>query len=113
MKKILLLIALIFSVAFDATASTADKKSIYENDATFGTICKIITYIQDLGGPIITIVLIGAALLAIFGRMPWPALFALGAFVAVFFGASAVISRVMPKGGVTCSYLKPATTDKT
>ncbi len=42
----------------------------------------------------ITIVIIGTALLAIFGRMPWPALFALGAFTAVFFGAPAVVSSI-------------------
>ncbi|MFL3876298.1 hypothetical protein wTkk_000215 [Wolbachia endosymbiont of Trichogramma kaykai] len=31
-----------------------------------------------------TVVIIGAALLAIFGRMPWPALFALGVFALCF-----------------------------
>lgn len=45
-----------------------------------------------------TIVIIGAALLAIFGRMPWPALFALGVFCAVFFGAKAIVTKVI--GGV-------------
>ncbi|UIP92213.1 TrbC/VirB2 family protein [Wolbachia pipientis] len=47
------------------------------------------------------LVIIGAALLAIFGRMPWPALFALGAFTAVFFGAPVVVSKIVP-GGVIC-----------
>ncbi|WP_250777889.1 TrbC/VirB2 family protein [Wolbachia pipientis] len=76
-----------FSFAFDANAA----------DATSGVICSIISYTQGLGGPIITIVIIGAALLAIFGRMPWPALFALGAFTAVFFGAPAVVTKITGK----------------
>ena len=45
-----------------------------------------------------TVVIIGAALLAIFGRMPWPALFALGVFCAVFFGAKTIVIKVM--GGI-------------
>ncbi len=44
----------------------------------------------------ITVVIIGAALLAIFGRMPWPALFALGAFTAVFFGAPKIVTAIAP-----------------
>ncbi|QMV47408.1 TrbC/VirB2 family protein [Wolbachia pipientis] len=44
----------------------------------------------------ITIVIIGAALLAIFGRMPWPALFALGVFTAVFFGAPKIVAAIAP-----------------
>ncbi|WCR59776.1 MAG: hypothetical protein PG978_001224 [Wolbachia endosymbiont of Ctenocephalides felis wCfeF] len=91
MKKFLLLAALIFSFAFDANA-----------DATSGVICKIVNYTHSLGGPMITIVIIGAALLAIFGRMPWPALFALGAFTAVFFGAPAVVTAITGKA-TTCT----------
>ena len=44
----------------------------------------------------ITIVIIGAALLAIFSRMPWPALFALGVFTAVFFGAPKIVAAIAP-----------------
>ncbi|WP_395462738.1 TrbC/VirB2 family protein [Wolbachia endosymbiont of Cantharis cryptica] len=93
MKKFLLLMALILSFAFDAKAAgnTSPPK-----DETSTVICKIIDYTHSLGGPMITIVIIGAALLAIFGRMPWPALFALGAFTAVFFGAPAVVKAIKP-----------------
>ncbi|WP_434732657.1 TrbC/VirB2 family protein [Wolbachia endosymbiont of Zygogramma bicolorata] len=79
---------------------------------TSNTICKIVGYIQSLGGPMITIVIIGAALLAIFGKMPWPALFALGAFTAVFFGAPVVVSKIVP-GGVICKDGKVACPDGT
>ncbi|WP_410543814.1 TrbC/VirB2 family protein [Wolbachia pipientis] len=77
--------ALILSFAFDANAAV---------DQTSKVICSIIGYTQGLGGPMVTIVIIGAALLAIFGRMPWPALFALGAFTAVFFGVPAVVKAI-------------------
>jgi hypothetical protein len=98
MKKFLLLVALILSFAFDASANTF----VNTDDTTSQVICKIIGYTHGIGGPMITIVIIGAALLAIFGRMPWPALFALGAFTAVFFGAPIVVSKIMPNAGVTC-----------
>lgn len=78
-----LIVTLIFSFAFDANA-----------DETTGVICKIVDYTKTLGGPMITIVIIGAALLSIFGRMPWPALFALGMFTAVFFGAPAIVKAI-------------------
>ncbi|MDG7053334.1 MAG: TrbC/VirB2 family protein [Wolbachia endosymbiont of Alcedoecus sp.] len=105
MKKFLLLVALILSLIFD-TAFAAGP----EDDKTTDTICKIVGYTHDLGGPMITIVIIGAALLAIFGRMPWPALFALGAFTAVFFGAPVVVSKIIP-GGVICKDGKAACPD--
>lgn len=91
MKNFLLLVALILSFAFDASADDAST-----------VICKIVDYTHTLGGPMITIVIIGAALLAIFGRMPWPALFALGAFTAVFFGAPKIVSVIAPGVAEAC-----------
>lgn len=88
MKNFLLLVALILSFAFDARA-----------DETTSTICNIVSYTKTIGGPMITIVIIGAALLSIFGRMPWPALFALGMFTAVFFGAPAIVKAITGKDG--------------
>ncbi|APR99181.1 TrbC/VirB2 family protein [Wolbachia endosymbiont of Folsomia candida] len=82
----ILIVALIFSFAFDANA-----------DETTTTICNIVDYTKTLGGPMITIVIIGAALLSMFGRMPWPALFALGMFTAVFFGAPAIVKTITGK----------------
>ncbi|WP_353276595.1 TrbC/VirB2 family protein [Wolbachia endosymbiont (group A) of Agelastica alni] len=90
MKNFLLLVALILSFAFDASA-----------DETSAVICKIVGYTKTIGGPMITIVIIGAALLSIFGRMPWPALFALGMFTAAFFGAPAIVKTIT--GQETCT----------
>ncbi|MCM1001893.1 TrbC/VirB2 family protein [Wolbachia pipientis] len=91
MKKFLLFIALVLSFAFDANAA---KQSKTQGDETSEVICSIVKYTQSIGGPMITVVIIGAALLAIFGRMPWPALFALGAFTAVFFGAPKIVTAI-------------------
>lgn len=66
------------------------------DDTTAQVICNIIGYIWGIGGPLMTVVIIGAALLAIFGRMPWPALFALGMFCGVFFGAKTIIIKIIP-----------------
>lgn len=66
------------------------------DDTTAQVICNIIGYIWEIGGPLMTVVIIGAALLAIFGRMPWPALFALGMFCGVFFGAKTIIMKIIP-----------------
>ncbi|WP_264328488.1 TrbC/VirB2 family protein [Wolbachia endosymbiont (group A) of Andrena hattorfiana] len=101
MKNFLLLVALILSFAFDANANGKTISADEKEDETLSVICKIIDYTHGIGGPMITIVIIGAALLAIFGRMPWPALFALGIFTAVFFGAPVVVSKIAP-GGVVC-----------
>ncbi|QCB61488.1 type IV secretion system protein VirB2 [Wolbachia endosymbiont of Brugia malayi] len=102
MKKFFLLVALTIFFAFNAGAPPSTNNFVDTNDTTSIVICKIIGYAHGIGGPMITIVIIGAALLAIFGRMPWPALFALGAFTAVFFGAPIVVSKIMPNAGVTC-----------
>ncbi|MDD9331565.1 MAG: TrbC/VirB2 family protein [Wolbachia sp.] len=92
MKKFLLLVALILSFAFDVNA-----------DDTSNIICKMVGYSHSIRGPIITVIIIGAVLLAIFGRVPWPALFALGAFIEVFFGTPTIVSKMAPDATYACS----------
>ncbi|MDD9336054.1 MAG: TrbC/VirB2 family protein [Wolbachia sp.] len=76
-----------------AGTSPSNKKI---TDDTAQVICNIIGYVWGIGGPLMTVVIIGASLLAIFGRMPWPALFALGMFCGVFFGAKAIVMKIIP-----------------
>ncbi|MCM1002577.1 TrbC/VirB2 family protein [Wolbachia pipientis] len=83
---IALFTVLIFFYAFDAHAGRA-----------IDVMCNVIDYIGGIGGLVITLIIIGASLLAIFGRMPWPALLSLGMFSAVFFGASAIVKKVTEK----------------
>lgn len=94
-KKIfsIFIVTLLFSFAGNANTVNPGNTSM---DDTTQVICNIIGYVWGIGGPLMTVVIIGASLLAIFGRMPWPALFALGVFCGVFFGAKAIIIKVMP-----------------
>jgi len=86
-ESFLILFTLIVSYAFNVHA-----------DETADVICNSIRYIHGIGGPLFTVIIIGASLLAIFGRMSWPALFSLGVFVAVFFGAPQIVNKIIGKG---------------
>lgn len=90
MNKLLFIFLITLLFSFPNYAST-------EGDVTSEVICNIIKYIWQIGGPLMTVVIIGAALLAIFGRMPWPALVALGVFCAVFFGAKTIVEKLVPE----------------
>ncbi|WP_333023129.1 TrbC/VirB2 family protein [Wolbachia endosymbiont of Pentidionis agamae] len=61
-------------------------------------ICNVVGYIHSIGGPLMTVVIIGSSILAIFGRMAWPALVALVIFCGVFFGASTVVDKMAGDG---------------
>ncbi|WP_264682369.1 MULTISPECIES: TrbC/VirB2 family protein [unclassified Wolbachia] len=91
-KKFFNALCIVLFLSFSDYASAANDI----DDTTAQVICNIIGYIWGIGGPLMTVVIIGAALLAIFGRMPWPALFALGMFCGVFFGAKTIIMKIIP-----------------
>lgn len=102
----LILLCLSFAHISNAAAEGETKSSTVELDTTAKVICNIIGYVWGIGGPLMTVVIIGAAMLAIFGRMPWPALFALGVFCAVFFGAGVIVSKVMVGiGGANADFI--------
>lgn len=96
-KTIFNIFLIVLFISFSHVGSADTKAS---DDTTAQVICNIIGYVWGIGGPLMTVVIIGAALLAIYGRMPWPALFALGIFCAVFFGAKTIVIKVM--GGIGC-----------
>ncbi|MDG7055295.1 MAG: TrbC/VirB2 family protein [Wolbachia endosymbiont of Menacanthus eurysternus] len=93
-KKFFNVLCLVLFLSSNAGATSTG--SADNNDITAQVICNIIAYVWGIGGPLMTVVIIGASLLAIFGRMPWPALFALGMFCGVFFGAKTIIKQVIP-----------------
>ncbi|WCR53555.1 MAG: hypothetical protein PG981_000577 [Wolbachia endosymbiont of Ctenocephalides orientis wCori] len=103
MKKFLLLVVLALFFAFDANANgspfSPPDSTFYKSkvtDETEWVMCHMIYYLHNIGGPIITLVIIGASLLSIFGGMSWPVLFALGTFTTVFFGASTILQSIVP-----------------
>ncbi|NSM56843.1 TrbC/VirB2 family protein [Wolbachia endosymbiont of Atemnus politus] len=96
-RRVFSVFLIVLFISFSHTSNAANT----DLDATTKVICNIIKYVWGIGGPLMTVVIIGAALLAIFGRMPWPALFALGVFCAVFFGAKAIVTRLISGIGGT------------
>ncbi|WP_261722479.1 TrbC/VirB2 family protein [Wolbachia pipientis] len=85
------------------------ENDLQKNDATKEVICNIVEYIWKIGIPVMTVVVIGAAILSIFGRMQWAALVALVVFMGVFFGASTIVTKFVPdkfkdvKDGYICT----------
>ncbi|OWZ25229.1 trbC/VIRB2 family protein [Wolbachia endosymbiont of Wuchereria bancrofti] len=61
-------------IYFFSDIGNADTKSGTNDNITAQVICNIIDYVWGIGGPLITVVMIGAALFAIFGRIPWSVL---------------------------------------
>ncbi|SBO15055.1 TrbC/VIRB2 family protein [Anaplasma phagocytophilum] len=63
------------------------------NGATSKVICNVVEFVQKLGLPIMTGVILGSSVMAIFGRLAWPAIAMLIVFTAIFFGSSKIISK--------------------
>ncbi|GAT77701.1 type IV secretion system protein VirB2, partial [Ehrlichia ruminantium] len=53
----------------------------------------VIKFVQKLGLPIMTGVILGSSIMAIFGKLPWPAIVMLVVFTAIFFGAGKLMTK--------------------
>ncbi|SCV64514.1 TrbC/VIRB2 family protein [Anaplasma phagocytophilum] len=71
-----------------ATISTGDS-----NDVAAKVICNVVVFVQRLGLPIMTGVILGASIMAIFGKLAWAAIVMLVVFTAIFFGAGKLIQK--------------------
>nr|AFY26800.1 type IV secretion system protein [Anaplasma phagocytophilum] len=60
---------------------------------TSRVICNVVEFVQKLGLPIMTGVILGSSVMAIFGRLAWPAIAMLIVFTAIFFGSSKIIGK--------------------
>ncbi|XWW52778.1 TrbC/VirB2 family protein [Ehrlichia muris subsp. eauclairensis] len=86
-----------------ANASSTDQDEVSK------VICNVIVFVQKLGLPIMTGVILGSSIMAIFGRLPWPAIVMLVVFTAIFFGAGKLVSKFVRginnnvTGGTDCS----------
>ncbi|KJV63416.1 MULTISPECIES: TrbC/VirB2 family protein [Ehrlichia] len=89
--------------------SGASAQAATENDDVSKVICNVIVFVQKLGLPIMTGVILGSSIMAIFGRLPWPAIVMLVVFTAIFFGAGKLVSKFVSginnnvTGGTDCS----------
>ncbi|ABD44905.1 conserved hypothetical protein [Ehrlichia chaffeensis str. Arkansas] len=64
-----------------------------DSDDVSKVICNVIQFVQKLGLPIMTGVILGSSIMAIFGKLPWPAIVMLVVFTAIFFGAGKLITK--------------------
>lgn len=77
---------------------------------TSRVICNVIKYVRSIGLPIMTGVIVGSSIMAVFGRLAWPAIAALIIFTGVFFGAEKVITKFaegVDTGAHGCQNNKP------
>ncbi|WP_158406937.1 TrbC/VirB2 family protein [Ehrlichia ruminantium] len=71
------------------------------DDTVTTVICNVIGFVQKLGLPIMTGVILGSSIMAIFGKLPWPAIVMLVVFTAIFFGAGKLMTKFAKGAGVT------------
>ncbi|EOA62595.2 TrbC/VirB2 family protein [Anaplasma phagocytophilum] len=76
-----------------AQHGSAANEDVTSEDVTSKVICNVVKFVRSIGLPIMTGVILGSSVMAIFGRLAWPAIAALVIFTAVFFGAEKVISK--------------------
>ncbi|QGR02827.1 hypothetical protein EDL79_04275 [Ehrlichia ruminantium] len=93
----------------NVTVTTANANS--EEDTVTKVICNVINFVQGLGLPIMTGVILGSSIMAIFGKLPWPAIVMLVVFTAIFFGAGKIMVKFangVGAGGKECTSPAPA-----
>ena len=73
-----------------AQANTATQNS---GDVAETVICNVIGFVQRLGLPIMTGVILGSSIMAIFGKVSWPAIVMLVVFTGIFFGAGKLMQK--------------------
>ncbi|ACZ48962.1 type IV secretion system protein VirB2 [Anaplasma centrale str. Israel] len=64
-------------------------------------ICNVISFVRAIGLPIMTGVILGSSIMAIFGRLAWPAIAILVVFTGVFFGADKLVKKFADGVGPT------------
>ncbi|KYW91682.1 TrbC/VirB2 family protein [Ehrlichia ruminantium] len=74
-------------------AQSAEASSSGDDDTVTKVICNVINFVQRLGLPIMTGVILGSSIMAIFGKLPWPAIVMLVVFTAIFFGAGKLMHK--------------------
>ena len=80
----------LFIVSAAPPALAAEKGG---DDVAAAVICNVVVFVQRLGLPIMTGVILGASIMAIFGKMAWASIVVLVVFTAIFFGAGKLIQK--------------------
>ena len=83
-------------LAFLAVAGQAQPEAASaqaNDDVAAAVICNVVVFVQRLGLPIMTGVILGASIMAIFGKMAWASIVVLVVFTAIFFGAGKLMQK--------------------
>ncbi|KAA8474309.1 TrbC/VirB2 family protein [Anaplasma marginale] len=86
---VVLALGILHGVPAGADTQTANEK----DDTATIVICNVIRFVQKLGLPIMTGVILGSSIMAIFGKLAWPAIVMLVVFTAIFFGAGKLMAK--------------------
>ncbi|KAA8472954.1 TrbC/VirB2 family protein [Anaplasma marginale] len=84
-----LALGILHGVPAGATSPTGTEA----DDTATVVICNVIRFVQKLGLPIMTGVILGSSIMAIFGKLAWPAIVMLVVFTAIFFGAGKLMAK--------------------
>ncbi|WP_249548797.1 TrbC/VirB2 family protein, partial [Anaplasma phagocytophilum] len=91
MAVLAVIVALVgFGISASAAKATSSSAS---DDVAAKVICNVVVFVQRLGLPIMTGVILGASIMAIFGKLAWAAIVMLVVFTAIFFGAGKLIQK--------------------
>ncbi|WP_078400177.1 TrbC/VirB2 family protein [Ehrlichia ruminantium] len=92
MLRILLVFLMIIGLMGNVSTAAADTNASDDTGIT-KVMCNVINFVQKLGLPIMTGVILGSSIMAIFGKLPWPAIVMLVVFTAIFFGAGKLMTK--------------------
>ncbi|UOD98696.1 TrbC/VirB2 family protein [Ehrlichia ruminantium] len=94
MIRVLLVLLMVMGlVSSVSTAAVANGGANDDNTGITTVMCNVIKFVQKLGLPIMTGVILGSSIMAIFGKLPWPAIVMLVVFTAIFFGAGKLMTK--------------------
>ncbi|GAT76661.1 type IV secretion system protein VirB2 [Ehrlichia ruminantium] len=93
MIRVVLMFFVVIGFMGTMVSATAVATPTSDDDTVTKVICNVIDFVQKLGLPIMTGVILGSSIMAIFGKLPWPAIVMLVVFTAIFFGAGKLISK--------------------
>ncbi|KAA8472755.1 TrbC/VirB2 family protein [Anaplasma marginale] len=92
LRFLLIAVVLAFGILHGVPAG-ADTTGTEADDTATVVICNVIRFVQKLGLPIMTGVILGSSIMAIFGKLAWPAIVMLVVFTAIFFGAGKLMAK--------------------
>ncbi|PLC08301.1 hypothetical protein DOS86_04985 [Anaplasma marginale] len=84
---------MLHGVPAGATSPATSTTGTEADDTATRVICNVIGFVQKLGLPIMTGVILGSSIMAIFGKLAWPAIVMLVVFTAIFFGAGKLMAK--------------------